>query len=134
MNITVIGTGYVGLVTACALANVGHRVVCVGRNKAKIGQINRGIPPFYEPDLPELLRRVTKKGLLHASSDFTGSVRQSEVVLIAVGTPTTSGKIDLTAMKEAAKQIGLAIKNDPASKVIIVKSTVLPMVTEKVVG
>lgn len=133
MNIAVIGTGYVGLVTGVALSNAGHTVVCVGRKKEKVDQINKGVAPFYEPRLEQLLKKLIKQGVFSASVDFKKSVKESDVIILAVGTPTVNNKIDLTSIKHAAKQVGLVLRNDDTYRLIIVKSTVLPTVTEKVV-
>lgn len=133
MNVAVIGTGYVGLVTGAALASVGHHVVCVGRDVKKIKAINSGKSPFFESGLDALLARQRKMKRLRASDEFTKSVQQSDVIIIAVGTPTVQNAIDLTAIREASKQIGVALKGSTKYRLIIVKSTVLPGVTEKIV-
>lgn len=133
MKVSIIGTGYVGLVTAVALAHGGHRVVCVGRNKEKADQINKGISPFFEPNLDKILQKAIHKRRLAASTNLDLSVAESEVIIIAVGTPTVSNKIDLTAISMAAKQIGQAMKRVKKYQLIIVKSTVLPTTTEKII-
>lgn len=133
MNVSIIGTGYVGLVTGVALAHAGHRVVCVGRSHEKIDHINRGKAPFFEPGLEVLLDRVTRQKRLAASVDFAESVLESDITIIAVGTPTVEGKIDLGQMKDAASQVGEALKAKQAYHVVAVKSTVVPGTTESVV-
>ncbi len=133
MNVSIIGTGYVGLVTGVALAHAGHRVVCVGRNGEKVSHINSGKAPFFEPGLEDLLSRVLAKKRFAASTDLGGSVSRSDVTIIAVGTPTMDGAIDLSQVKEAAEQIGKALADKKTYHVVAVKSTVVPGTTESVV-
>lgn len=133
MNVSVIGTGYVGLVTGVALARAGHRVVCVGRNQEKVIAINAGKAPFFEPGLEVLLARVTSQKRLAASVDLTASVRESDITVIAVGTPTVDGAIDLGQIKEAAREVGEALKKKRTYHVVAVKSTVTPGTTESLV-
>lgn len=133
MNITIIGTGYVGLVTGAALAALGHKVVCVGREKGKIEKINRGTPPFYEPGFGELLKNVQKKKLLSATDNLENAVLDADVIMIAVGTPTSNDRIDLSQVRTVTKQIGEALTKSKTYQVVVVKSTVVPTTTEKVV-
>lgn len=133
MNVSVIGTGYVGLVMGVALARAGHRVVCVGRNKEKVDAINRGKAPFFEPGLDALLERVLNQKRLTASADLPGSVVESNVTIIAVGTPTVDGAIDLGQIREAAREVGEALKKKRTYHVVAVKSTVTPGTTQEVV-
>lgn len=129
-KITIIGTGYVGLVTGVSLASLGHNVICVGRNKEKVFGINNGKSPFFEPGLDSLLGKLVKRGLIVASTNLEKSVTSSDFTIIAVGTPTVKGKIDLLEIKTAARQIGEALKNILKYHVVIVKSTVVPGTTE----
>ena len=133
MNVSIIGTGYVGLVTGAALAHAGHRVVCVGRNRDKVGSINAGKAPFFESGFDALLRRVIAQKKLTASTDFTSSVVKSDITIIAVGTPTVDGAIDLAQVKEAVRLIGESLTRKSSYHVIAVKSTVVPGTTESVV-
>lgn len=133
MKITIIGTGYVGLVTGASMSALGHDVELVGRNKSKTDRINNGKSPFYEPGLDDLIKSVLEKKLLYATTEFERSVARAEVIIIAVGTPTKNNKIDLSAIEKATEQIGSAIKNSKDYKVIAVKSTVVPTTTEKIV-
>ncbi|MBI5652419.1 MAG: UDP-glucose/GDP-mannose dehydrogenase family protein [Chloroflexi bacterium] len=132
MNISIIGAGYVGLVTGACLADKGHQVVCVEVDPDKVAKINRGIPPIHEPGLPELLAKNIKRNL-RASADLFQAVRDTDVTLIAVGTPFDGAQIDLTYIKEAARQIGAALQNKNTYHLIVVKSTVVPGTTEQVV-
>lgn len=134
MTITVIGTGYVGLVTAVMLGSLGHEVICVGRNKSKVQDINKGKAPFFEPGLPEALQKVLDKQNLRATTELTKSVQQSTIIIIAVGTPTNGGKIDLGQIRFASRDIGRAMRKSASYQVVVVKSTVVPGTTENVVG
>lgn len=133
MNITIIGTGYVGLVTGVSLTVLGHKVICVGRDPKKIRSINVGKAPFYEPGLEKLLKKSIAKKLLIATDNLENSVKTSDISIIAVGTPTVNNKIDLSFIEKASEQIGLALKNTEKYHVVVVKSTVVPMTTETVV-
>ncbi len=132
MNVSVIGTGYVGLVTSVCLAERGHRVVCVDVDQAKVEQINRGLPPIYERGLEELLRRNIGVRL-EATTDIHNAIGQTELSLIAVGTPFDGRRIDLTYIKSAAEQIGTALRTKAGYHLVAVKSTVVPGTTDHVV-
>lgn len=132
MKISIVGTGYVGLVTGISLSALGHEVTCVDSDKNKVSKINKGISPFYEPGLDKILKKSLKKKL-SATEDLEKSVIESDVIIIAVGTPTVNNKIDLTFIEKTAKQIGQAISKTNKYKVITVKSTILPGVTETIV-
>jgi UDPglucose 6-dehydrogenase len=131
MKLAVIGAGYVGLVTGAGLAEKGHDVTCVDTDAAKIAQISRGMAPFYEPGLEDLLRRNRPR--LHATTDLRRAIRETDLSLIAVGTPVSNGQIDLTAVRAAARQIGSALREKRTYHVIVIKSTVVPGTTESVV-
>jgi UDPglucose 6-dehydrogenase len=135
MKIAVIGTGYVGLCSGVGLASRGNDVVCVGRNREKIDSINRGIPPIFEEGLEEMLKDLTSKGRLKATDDLENAVKEAEATFICVGTPSDeSGKIDLSQMETAARQLGRALKEMNTYHVFAVKSTVVPGTTEKIAG
>jgi len=122
MNLCVIGTGYVGLVTGTVFADLGNTVICVDKDIEKIGKLKRGEMPIYEPGLEEMVARNVDDARLFFSTDIGDGVRRSEVVFIAVGTPAGSdGYADLTAVKEVAKIIA---RNLDRYKVIVNKSTV----------
>ena len=121
MKIAIIGAGYVGLVTGVSLALLGHDVFCVESNKERVSDINRGKSPFFEPGIDEHLKRALDSGLLRATDDFNQSVEEAEIVYIAVGTPTVDNKIDLTFIKNAAEQLGEAIKKTEKYQVVVVK-------------
>ena len=133
MKISIVGTGYVGLVTGLSLSTLGHEVICIDNDKDKISKINKGESPFYEPGIDDLLKKVSDKGVFYATENLEKSVFESEVIIIAVGTPTVNGKIDLSFIKKVSQQIGKALKKTKRYQVVAVKSTVLPGVTGKVV-
>ena len=87
MNICVVGTGYVGLVTGAVFADLGNDVVCVDNDRAKVDLLRAGTMPIYEPGLEEMVTRNAADGRLTFTMDLTAGVRQSDVVFIAVGTP-----------------------------------------------
>jgi UDPglucose 6-dehydrogenase len=129
MRISIIGTGYVGLVSGACLAEVGHDVTCVDLDPAKVEAINAGRAPIHEAGLPELLQRVVGRKL-RATADLAGAVQSSDVTFIAVGTPAADGKIDLQYVKRAAEQIGAAMRGKPGRHTVVVKSTVIPGTTD----
>jgi len=121
MNIAIIGTGYVGLVTGACLAELGNNVVCVDIDKAKIAMLNDGKIPIFEPGLQEIVERTSRGGRLSFTADFASALEPALLVFIAVNTPSdSSGGADLTAVFSVAKEIGETI-ND--YKVVINKST-----------
>lgn len=132
MRVTIIGAGYVGLVTGACLASRGLDVICVDSDSTKVDSIERAIPPIHEIGLKGLLQQTVGR-TLRATSDFRSSVVNADVVMIAVGTPSTSHGIDLTAVKNAAKQIGEAMRGRSDYQVVVVKSTVIPGTTDSVV-
>ncbi|MBU4492341.1 MAG: UDP-glucose/GDP-mannose dehydrogenase family protein, partial [Euryarchaeota archaeon] len=111
----------------------GHEVICVDVDESKIEQINSGIPPIYEEGLSELLKKHAGKSL-NATSDYGFAVMNSDVSFICVGTPSDSlGNIDLGIVKAASASIGDSLRKKKGYHVIVVKSTVVPETTEKVV-
>jgi UDPglucose 6-dehydrogenase len=122
MNVCVIGTGYVGLVTGACFAEFGAQVICVDKDRAKIDALRAGQVPIYEPGLEDLVERNVRGGRLTFSTDTAESVRSSLVVFIAVQTPPRSdGGTDLTAVEDVARAIGRAMDG---YKVVVTKSTV----------
>jgi UDPglucose 6-dehydrogenase len=124
MRVTVIGTGYVGTVTGACLAYVGHRVTCVDTDPSKIEKLRLGEAPIYEPGIEELLRIAARRGGIDFETDLEGSVRESDVIFIAVGTPPLpSGESNLSYLEAAARSIGAAMDGE-RFRVVVNKSTV----------
>ena len=122
MNITMIGTGYVGLVSGAGLADFGMQVICVDNDKSKIKRLKKGEIPFYEPGLKELVNRNLKNGRLSFSTNLKTAVERSLVIFIAVGTPDNGqGETDLSQVEEVAKSLSTVIDD---YKVLVIKSTV----------
>lgn len=130
MNITVIGSGYVGLVAGACFAESGNDVICVDSDKGKIDKLLQGIIPIYEPGLEDLVRRNAKNERLRFTTSLKDGVESGEVIFIAVGTPQDEdGSADLTHVLEVAREIGKAMNG---FKIIVDKSTV-PVGTAKLV-
>ena len=130
MNISIIGTGYVGLVTGTCLADFGLNVICVDQDKNKIDILNSGGIPIYEPNLEPLIKKNVSAGRLTFTTDLGKAVKESKVIFIAVGTPPNNdGSANLAQIEEAAQQIALSINN---YKVIVIKSTVPVGTTRKI--
>ncbi|HSG47749.1 MAG TPA: UDP-glucose/GDP-mannose dehydrogenase family protein, partial [Longimicrobiales bacterium] len=129
MRISVIGTGYVGIVSGACLAEAGHDVVCVDVDPDKVERINRGIAPIHEAGLEELLARNIGTRL-RATTDLRGSVLDSELSLICVGTPSTPDGIDLRYVVQCARDIGTVLQESDRFHAVVVKSTVVPGTTD----
>ncbi len=122
MKVTVIGTGYVGLVTGTCLADLGNEVMCFDINQDKVAQLNAGHSPIYESGLDSLIDKNRLAGRLHFSSNIEASIHHGEILFIAVGTPPgESGQADTSQVLEVARNIGLWMRTD---KVVVNKSTV----------
>lgn len=132
MKISVIGAGYVGLVTGTCFAEMGNDVVCVDIDPKKIDMLKRGRSPIYEPGLDELIRRNTREGRLLFSTDIAEAVDKSLLIFIAVGTPQgKDGECDLSFVFDVAKEVGNAIQE---YKIVVLKSTVPVGTADKVRG
>jgi len=130
MNVTVIGTGYVGLVTGACLADAGNHVFCLDVDERKIARLNAGEIPIFEPGLEPIVRRNEAAGRLRFSTDVPASVAHAELQLIAVGTPPgEDGSADLQHVIAAARAIG---RHMEGYKVIVTKSTVPVGTADKV--
>ena len=122
MKITVIGSGYVGLVTAACFSETGLDVWCMDTDEAKVARLNAGECPIYEPSLPELLQRNAAAGRLHFTSDLSRCLDGADVAFIAVGTPEgEDGSADVSYVRNVAHSVGRLMQND---LVVVVKSTV----------
>lgn len=135
MRITMVGTGYVGLVTGACLADTGNDVTCLDIDEAKINKLNQGGVPIYEPGLNEIVRRNVKGRRLHFTADKQAAYQRAEAIFICVGTPSDiDGHADLRFVLAAAADVGQAMQQAPGAtggeaderraKVVIVKSTV----------
>lgn len=131
-SVAIIGTGYVGLVTGAALASRGHDVVCVDIDEARVAAVNAGVPPLHEAGLDELLAATVGRRL-SATTDLPSAVRGADIVMICVGTPFGVDAISLTALQEAARATGAALRGSTDYRVVVVKSTVVPGTTDGVV-
>ncbi len=132
MKISIAGTGYVGLVSGVCLAHYGHDITCVDIDPNKVEEINAGRSPIYEPGLDGLL--AANIGVrLRATTDLATAVRDTDLTLIAVGTPFDGEHIDLRYVEAVSRQIGEVLRDKSAYHVVIVKSTVVPGTTEGVV-
>jgi len=130
MRVTIFGTGYVGLVTGTCLAEVGHDVVCVDVDVAKIDGLNKGVIPIYEPGLEPMVKANHAEGRLHFTTDAAEGIRHGDIVFIAVGTPPDEdGSADLKYVLAVAKTIGTHLETPT---VVVDKSTVPVGTADKV--
>jgi UDPglucose 6-dehydrogenase/GDP-mannose 6-dehydrogenase len=132
MKVSVVGTGYVGLVSGVCLAEKGHDVTCVDNDSAKVEKINNATSPIYEKGLDNLLSENIGKHL-RATADLRNAVLNSDVSLVTVGTPFDGNEIDLKYVRQVAKDIGKLLKEKSDYHVVIIKSTVVPGTTDNVV-
>ena len=112
MKITIIGTGYVGLVSGTCFAEFGVTVTCVDKDKEKIGKLKKGIIPIFEPGLDELVKKNISEKRLYFDTDLEKSLKEADIIFIAVGTPSRrgDGHADLSYVFSAAKEIGKRLK------------------------
>jgi len=134
VKVSVFGLGYVGCVSAAALAADGHDVVGVDVNADKVAAVNAGRSPIVEPGLGDCLARGVAGGRLRATTGAAEAIRASEVSLLCVGTPSRkNGSLELTYLQRVAEEIGAALRDTPYYHVVVVRSTVLPGTTHEVV-
>lgn len=128
MKITMVGAGYVGLTSAACLAKIGHRVVCVDKDTAKINTLKMGGMPIYEPGLQTIIKETTQSGNLIFDNNIGKAVSGSDVCFIAVGTPPLeTGEPDLTGVEEVAREIA----NTMSDYLLIVEKSTVPVQTGK---
>jgi GDP-mannose 6-dehydrogenase len=133
-RISVFGLGYVGAVTAACLAEAGHRVVGVDVNPAKIQILESGRAPVLEPGLDNLVAAGRRSGRLHATSDVTAAVTESEISFVCVGTPSLpNGRLDLRCVERVCEEIGTALRSKNEFHLVVMRSTVLPGTTRSLV-
>ena len=110
LNVCVIGAGYVGLVTSSCLAYFGNKVTAVESNRMRLEKLQKGIIPFFEPGVEDLVKQCTQSGSLEFTSDIEAAVKKADVIFIAVGTPSQpNGEPDLSQVSQAARSIGGAL-------------------------
>ncbi|WP_255343634.1 nucleotide sugar dehydrogenase [Geomicrobium sp. JCM 19039] len=128
MKLTIIGTGYVGLVSGVCFAELGNTVVCVDKLETKVQQLQAGKSPIYEPGLEELLQKNIQSGNLSFTTDLKENIQDSDIIIIAVGTPQSEdGSADLTYVHQVAKEIGEALPTN--SRFVIVNKSTVPVGT-----
>jgi UDPglucose 6-dehydrogenase len=132
MNLCIIGSGYVGLVSGACFAEVGHNVICVDNDLRKVERLQRGEIPIYEPGLEELVHRNVAAKRLHFTNSIEEGVDKSDIVFIAVPTPPQAdGSVDLTYIERVAREIASVLKPGQY-RVVVDKSTVPVKTGEKV--
>ena len=133
-SVSVIGMGYVGLCTSAAFASKGIKTVGIDIDEKRIEQIRQGRAPLYEPQLDSMLKKAVKKRLLTATNDISQAAYTSSTFL-TVGTPSRKdGSIDLTSIERAAEEMGTALSEKQSYHLVIVKSTVIPGTTNRIVN
>lgn len=133
MNISIVGTGYVGLVTGVCLAKKGHEVICIDGRHDIVRKINNSVCPIYEPKLAELLIEVVKDKKLIATSDMEFAVNNTDITMVAVDAPAKDDKIDLSYMESCIKKIGSILEDKENYHVVCIRSTVPPCTTECII-
>lgn len=133
MNISIVGLGYVGCVSAACLAEMGHQVIGVDNNAGKVRLISQGISPIVEDRIGDLIKEQVGCGRLRATTDLRAAVQASEVVFVCVGTPSAAdGTIDFRQVERAAMEIGAALKAKKEYTSVVLRSTVLPGIAENI--
>ena len=131
MQVSIIGTGYVGLVTGSCLADIGHHVVCIDNNESKIKTLNNGESPIFEPGLSEIVTRNIKAKRLNFTSDLKSGIKDAEIIFLALPTPPNDdGSADLSYVFKVAKELSPMLSNK--FTVVVNKSTVPVGTAEKV--
>ena len=134
MRISIFGLGYVGAVCAGCLSARGHDVIGVDVSKAKIDLINSGKSPIVEPGLEELLTQGIKTGRLRGTTDFSSAIRDTDLSMLCVGTPSKkNGDLELNYIESVCREIGLVLRDKASRHTIVVRSTVLPGTVKNVV-
>lgn len=135
MRISVFGLGYVGAVSGACLAKSGHQVIGVDVSQTKVDIINNGECPIVEPGLPELIQEVTGNGMLSATTDAAHAIKNSDITMIAVGTPSDdSGNVNLGAVKSCLADLSELLASKDDYHVVVVRSTVPPGTTDSLIN
>ena len=130
MNITIVGSGYVGLVAGACFAEMGNNVICVDNDEQKVNHLKEGIIPIYEPGLSEMITNCQKRGNITFTTSLSQGIKDSEIIFIAVGTPMgEDGSADLKYVKAVAKEIGQIMTNP----IIVVDKSTVPVGTADIV-
>ncbi len=133
MTISVVGLGYVGCVSAACFAEMGHQVIGVDVNPGKVRLISQGISPIVEVRINELTKEQVLTGRLTATTDLNSAVQKSDIVFIAVGTPSSpDGSLDFSYVEQVCVQIGTALKHKKKYTAVVLRSTVLPGISETI--
>ena len=131
MNVAIVGTGYVGLVTGCCLAEAGHRVTCIDNNEAKVADMLSGISPIYEPGLAEMMKRNIETGQLDFTGSLTEGVKAAAAIFLALPTPPQDdGSADLSAVLSVAADLGNKL---PSNYCVVVDKSTVPVGTAEAV-
>jgi GDP-mannose 6-dehydrogenase len=131
-RVAVFGMGYVGCVTAACLGKDGHRVVGVDIDPAKVAEVNAGTPPISEPDLDEILPAQVQAGRLRATTDVEEAVAESDLALVAVGTPSADdGSVTVEGVERVVRSIGRSLRESGRPYRVVVRSTLLPGLLEE---
>ncbi len=134
LSVSIFGLGYVGSVSAACFASLGHKIIGVDVNPAKVGLLESGLSPIVEAGLSEMIAEGHRACRLHATTDATAAVRDSDLSFVCVGTPSLhSGKLDLSHVEHVMREIGLALREKKTPHVVVLRSTVLPGTTESLV-
>jgi GDP-mannose 6-dehydrogenase len=134
-QVAVLGLGYVGCVSAACLADLGHHVVGVDRDPHKVDCVQKGIAPFYEPGLEELIRQNVDRGRLRASTTVAGSLAEADIALICVGTPSErNGNLGLDQLRRVSEEIASTLDLRTKPLIVAVRSTVFPGTCDEVVS
>lgn len=133
-GVSMVGTGYVGLCTAVGFASKGYKVITSTHDPKKADLINKGIPPFFEPSLEELLKKAVSEGHLRCVLGREEAVLNTDITFVAVATPSQSdGRINLQHVQDSTREIGEALNKKSAYHLVVVKSTVVPGTTQNMV-
>ncbi|MBX8633846.1 MAG: UDP-glucose/GDP-mannose dehydrogenase family protein [Candidatus Thermoplasmatota archaeon] len=134
MKLSIVGSGYVGMVTGACFSRIGNDVIMVDSVESKVKLVNAGIPTVYEKDLEEIVAGTVREGRLKAVNSIDKAINSSDLSFICVGTPSTSdGKQNLDYIKKVSEEIGMSIRRKAGYHTVVVKSTVVPGTTEGVV-